>query len=205
MSGAIRRHPRFQVMSKVLLQVPFWSSTGPRVEVRGRIRDASRGGMGLLAQLPPEDVALTGLRPGLPLEIRFRAGRSVLTLPAEVVWARSEGGSDSVIGVRLRLDLADAATRKEFEQWAARHEADAVPPADPAAPAPDRARVPPNERLECRLALLMDVLDGLMERLQGEELDPQDADRVDVLAELLQNACTTLELRRFKARGEREH
>lgn len=192
-------------MTKAVLQVPFWSSTGPRVELRGRIRDASRGGMGITAEVPPEDVALTGLRPGLPLEIRFRAGRTVLTLPAEVVWARTGDGSDPVLGVRLRLDRAEVAMRKEFERWAARRETESGATPGPPGLVAETARVPANERLECRLALLMDVLDGLIDRLEGEEIDPQDADRVDLLAELLQNACTALELRRFKARGEREH
>lgn len=153
--------------------------------LRGQLRNVSRGGLCLGMRTGAERDALQGAS----VVVRFWADGRAFSLPATVVWCRSEE-SDDLVGVKLDLRRAQGETRDAFERWAREIEETSMPEPDPQGP-------PISEQVECRLAALFGSVQDLVERLaDGEDLDERGLVAVDRAAEALQNACTALQLRK---------
>lgn len=196
MSENSRRHPRIPFRRKAVVEFAVWSvdDDTPRVEVDGSLCNVSRGGLAVAAEMPPETRALLGgrdgIRPGLALTVRFRVKNRSFALPGAVAWAETAGGR-ALLGIELRLDRASKATRRAFESWTAREERErGLHVADD----------PAREALVERLCTLIETLEGVVDRISNEHVDPRDAEHVDHLAEALQSACTVLELSRVRER-----
>lgn len=190
----VRKHPRIPVRRAAVIELRAGRAKG-RIRARGRLRDVSRGGLAFEAPLPSAarramDDAL-GFSSGSEVVVRVRHEGTLISLPGTIVWSRSGTSADTLeatAGVKLRLDDADARSRRLFETWMLEQEKSLKPEDGTVA----------LEQLEIRMALMVECVRQVLDRLEEGNLHPAEAIRLSHAAEEFQQVCTLSQLYRSR-------